>query len=176
MLRNITSTYAFTLSSIVYLVVYSIFTGAIQYIPAQHLGLNRIYVIFTSVETQTYTGPMMQIIGEGFILAFRIISIAVGAAIALLVGFNIGIMWRMYRLGKLKTCLVGGAGGGSGALIANLACSAYLCCGWAPSLLVLGTALSASLTTITTPISISLLTVNAILLTKKTKQTLNPQQ
>ncbi len=174
--RHVINLPAFTISSIMYLIAYSLFTGAVQYIPAQHLGLDNAYLVFTNVETQTYSGPLIQLIGDGYMLDFRVFSLIIGAVISVLVGINIAILWRLYRAGKLRACLVGGAGGGSGALIANLACSAYLCCGWAPSLIVLGTALTTSISIITTPISIALLAFNAVILTKRARASINSLQ
>ena len=168
--RDVLSIPTLVLSTIAYLTFYSLFTGAIQYLPAQRLELERNFILLTYVTSQTYTGPLLQIIGEGYLIDVRIISAIMGVVVSVLFGINISILWKLYRTGKIRTCLVGAGGGGTAALIASLACSSYLCCGWAPSLILLGVAAATTLTMVTTPIAIALLTINAIILTKRARQ------
>ncbi|MDJ0269318.1 MAG: hypothetical protein NXY59_01990 [Aigarchaeota archaeon] len=154
-------------SSLGYLAFYIFFTGTAQYLTTPAYGIEGIHVKLMSIETQTYTGPILQLIGDGYLITVRLVPAAIGAVLAALVGVNVSILWYLYRARSLKACLLGGGAGGAGALIANLACFSYLCCGWAPSLIILGTAFTAAFGTAISAIAIALLTLNAIILAKR---------
>jgi hypothetical protein len=99
------------LAATAYLAFYLLFTGAIQYTATTPIGIKGIHPIYTYVETTLYTGPLLQIVGDGYILNIRITPLPLAAVLSALVGVNTGLIWTLYRKKLLKTCLLGGTWG-----------------------------------------------------------------
>jgi len=78
------------LAATAYLAFYLLFTGAIQYTATTPIGIKGIHPIYTYVETTLYTGPLLQIVGDGYILNIRITPLPLAAVLSALVGVNTG--------------------------------------------------------------------------------------
>jgi len=157
------------LAAVAYLVFYLFFTGALQYTSTTPLGIEGIHLIYTYVETTLYTGPLIQVVGDGYILNIRLIPLPLAAILSTLVGVNTGLIWTLYRKKLLKACLLGGAWGGLGGLLASIISFGYVCCGWPASLAIFGVSLIASLSPYLTALAIALLTANAYTLNRRLK-------
>jgi hypothetical protein len=153
--------------SLAYMVFYLFFTGALQYLTIPSIGIPLTRIILTTVETPLYTGPLIQVVGDGFLLNIRIYPALIGVVISLLVGLNAGLIWTLYRRRLLKACLMGGAWGGISGLLASIISFGYVCCGWPASLALFGIGLITSLSPILTMAATAILVVNAILLNKR---------
>ncbi|MEM4183818.1 MAG: hypothetical protein QXG52_08335 [Candidatus Caldarchaeum sp.] len=150
-----------------YYVFYLMFTGAAQYIAAPRIGIQQTVFVLTHVESQLYTGPMLQIIGDGFVVNLRIFPALIGLVISTLVGYNAGLLLLLYMKGLLRACLIGTAWSGVGGLLASIISFGYLCCGWPLSLAFFGIGLMALLSPYLTAVAFLLLAINAYILTKR---------
>jgi hypothetical protein len=74
------------LAATAYLAFYLLFTGAIQYTATTPIGTKGIHPIYTYVETTLYTGPLLQIVGDGYILNIRITPLPLAAVLSALGG------------------------------------------------------------------------------------------
>ncbi len=158
---------AAVLFMITYLFFYLFFTGTVQYIQTPRLGIVGLSLIFTEVKSQLYSGPLVQVIGDGFILNVRMYPFLLGLLVASLVGFNGAVIWALYRLKALRLCLLGGVWGGLGGWVANIVCFGYVCCGWPASLAMFGIGVIASLSPYLTILAIILLTANGYVVYRK---------
>ncbi len=157
-----TFTFAFS-----YLIFYLFFTGAFQYLEIPRIGIQSTQFILTSVESALYTGPLIQVMGEGFLLNLRIYPALLGAVISALVGLNAGLIWTLYRRGLLRACLMGSAWGGVSGLLASIISFGYVCCGWPASLALFGLGLVTSLSPLLTGLAATLLLFNAFILNRR---------
>jgi len=160
---------AFASATTAYLLFYVFFTGAVQVLQTPSLGIRNTSIIITQVTTQLYTGPLIQIIGEGYLINIRLLSVMLGMAIAGLVGYNAMIIWVLFRNGWLKTCLIGGTGGGVAGLLASIISFGYICCGWPASLTIFGIGLISFISPYLTAAAATLLTANAFILRTRLK-------
>jgi len=161
------------LSALPYLLFYSLFTGAVQLSIYESYFFNSLNIIPIYYTSETYTGPGLQIVYGNYFLEVRAIPFTVGVFIAGLLGVNVAYLWTLYRMGGLKTCLRGGAGGGVAAFIASIATYSYICCGWAPSMLLVGgsavAGFAAGFTVIPAAAATAILLFNAYILSKRIK-------
>ena len=159
------------LSTVPYLVFYSFFTGAVQLSVYENYLFRSLSIIPIYYRSETYTGPGLQVIYGTYFLEIRLLPFIAGVVISVLLGINVAYLWMLYRKGGLRTCLRGGAGGGLAAFIASIATYSYICCGWAPSLLLVGGSAVASFTmgftVIPTAIAGIILLFNAYILSKR---------
>ncbi len=154
-----------------YLLFYSFFTGAIKHTNYPNYFFKELRIVPVYYNSETYTGPGIQIfLGTGF-TEIRLIPFLLGVFISFLLGLNIAYLWKLYRSGGAKACLTGSAGGGFAAFIASIATFSYVCCGWAPSMLLMGVSAVASLTmaftVIPTAIASAVLVFNAYILSRR---------
>jgi hypothetical protein len=157
------------LTATAYLAFYLLFTGAIQHITTPTIGIRGPHIIYTYTETTLYAGPLIQIIGDGYLINIRLYPVALAAAISTLLGINAGLLWTLYRRGVLRACLLGGTWGGSGGLLASIISFGYACCGWPASLAIFGAGLIASLSPYLTAAAALLLAANAYNLNRRLK-------
>ncbi len=157
------------LAATAYLAFYLLFTGAVQYTATTPIGIKGVHPIYTYVETTLYTGPLIQVVGDGYILNIRLIPLPLAAVLSALVGVNTGLIWTLYRKKLLKACLLGGAWGGLGGLLSSIISFGYVCCGWPASLAIFGVSLIASLSPYLTALAITLLAANAYTLNRRLK-------
>ncbi len=155
-------------SSFGYLLYYVWFTGVIQF-QAVSVGfqISGFSLNFFEMSSVAYTGPALQIIDGSTIVNVRLIALLISVTLAFALGLNISLLWGIYRLHGLKTCLYLGGAGGFGAMVANLASFSYLCCGWATSLLLIGSTLFAALSIFITIGVALLLFTNAYILGRR---------
>ncbi|MDW8083942.1 MAG: hypothetical protein RMI49_01915 [Candidatus Caldarchaeum sp.] len=151
-------------STIAYYLFYLFFTAAAQLFQTPRIGIESISVIFSFIETQLYTGPLLQVVGEGFVLNIRVYPALLGVLISLLVGYNAGILFTLSRKRLLRACLVGSAWSGVGGLLASVISFGYVCCGWPASLALFGVGLITALSPYLTAAAVALLALNAYVL------------
>jgi hypothetical protein len=156
-------------SGIAYLIGYSVLSGSVTYSAAPPLGIKGIVLVPAYIESQTYTGPATQVIGEGFVLTVRWLAFGLGIAISVLLALNVYYLMALYVTGRFKSCLVVSGGSFAGAVLGFMASAFYLCCGWAPSLilLALGIGVAGTLGLIPGYIGALLLGLNAWVLRKR---------
>ena len=156
-------------SGIAYLIGYSLLSGSVTYNAAPPLGINGIILVPAYIESQTYTGPATQVIGEGFVLTIRWLAFGLGIAISVLLALNVYYLMVLYVTGRIRSCLVVSGGSFTGAVLGFMASAFYLCCGWAPSLilLALGIGVAGTLGLIPGYIGAFLLGLNAWVLRKR---------
>ena len=161
------------LSALSYLLFYSFFTGAVQLSVYESYYFNSFSILPVYYSSETYTGPGLQITYGSYFLEVRVVPFVVGMLIAVLLGVNVAYLWSLYRMGGLKTCLRDGAGGGFAAFIASIATYSYICCGWAPSMLLVGgsavASFAAGFTVIPAAVAAVILLFNAYILSKRIK-------
>ncbi|MEM2238065.1 MAG: hypothetical protein QXR26_08225 [Candidatus Caldarchaeum sp.] len=155
------------LITICYMVFYMFFTGAAQYIHTARLGIPETRLILTEVQTQLYTGPLIQVVGDGFIINLRVYPMLVGLLVSTLVSLNGTLVWILYRKKLLRTCLLGGAWGGLAGFAASIVSFGYVCCGWPASLALFGLGLVATLSPYLTTAAIILLAANSYTLYRR---------
>ncbi|MEM4288104.1 MAG: hypothetical protein QXV97_04785 [Candidatus Caldarchaeum sp.] len=158
---------AAVLITISYMIFYMFFTGAAQYIQTARLGIPETRLILTEVQTQLYSGPLIQVVGDGFILNIRVYPLLIGLAVSSIVGLNGTLLWLIYRRRLMRACLLGGAWGGVGGVIASIASFGYVCCGWPASLALFGLSIVASLSPYLTTAAIILLAANGYTLHRR---------
>ncbi len=154
-------------SAIAYFLFYLFFTGAAQLIQTPRIGIASTAFVYTFVETQLYTGPLLQVVGDGFVFNLRIYSMLLGLVVSALVGYNAGLLLTLYRRGMLRTCMLGTAWSGVGGLLASVISFGYLCCGWPVSVVFFGVAAVSALSPFLTAAAITLLAINAYMLSKR---------
>jgi len=156
-------------SGIAYLIGYSVLSGSVTYSAAPPIGIEGILLIPAFVESQTYTGPATQVIGDGFVLTVRWLAFGLGVAISVLLALNVYYLTALYVTGRIRSCLVVSGGSFAGAVLGFMASAFYLCCGWAPSLilLALGIGMAGTLGLIPGYIGAALLGLNAWVLRKR---------
>lgn len=154
-------------SSIAYYLFYLFFVGAAQLFQTPRVGIQSVAVIFSFIETQLYTGPLLQLVGEGFVLNIRIYPAILGVVISALVGYNAGILLTLQRKGLLRACLIGSAWSGVGGLLASVISFGYVCCGWPASLALFGIGLVTALSPYLTAAAITMLAFNGYVLNKR---------
>ncbi|MCX8201099.1 MAG: hypothetical protein N3H84_03235 [Candidatus Caldarchaeum sp.] len=154
-------------SSTAYYLFYLFFTGAVQLFQTPRLGIQNISIIFSTVETQLYTGPLIQIVGDGFVLNMRIYPVLLGVLISLLVGYNAGILFTLWRKRLLRVCLVGSAWSGVGGLLASVVSFGYVCCGWPASIALFGVGLVTAFSPYLTAAAVALLALNGYVLRRR---------
>jgi|GEM_PF-1035792 hypothetical protein len=153
--------------AVAYFLFYLFFTGAAQLMQTPRIGITSIVFVYTFVETQLYTGPLLQVVGDGFVFNLRLYPMLLGVVVSALVGYNAGLLFTLYRRGMLRTCLLGTAWSGVGGLLASIISFGYLCCGWPVSLIFFGVAAVTALSPILTAAAVTLLAINAYILTKR---------
>ncbi len=159
------------ISGIAYLTGYSFFSGSLTYNAAPPLGIRGVLLVPAFIESQTYTGPATQVIGDGFVLTVRWYALALGVIISVLLALNVYYLTALYVTGRIRSCLVVSGGSFAGALLGFMASAFYLCCGWAPSLILvaLGIGMAGTLGLIPGYIGAALLGLNAWVLRKRVK-------
>ncbi len=150
-----------------YYLFYTYFTGSIQYLPTPSYGIKSVKIVYVFFSSETYSGPGLEIVGNGFLIMVRIYPLLLGFLLSFLFGLNIAYLWQIYRAGMLRSCLLAGSGSGAAAIVASLVSAGYLCCSWTPSLLLLGGSLIASLGMLPSLIAAALLTLNAYILSRR---------
>ncbi len=158
-----------TISSIAYLIGYSFLSGSVTYSEAPPLGIKGVILVPAFIESQTYTGPATQVIGDGFVLTVRWLAFGLGVAISVLLALNVYYLTALYVTGRFRSCLVVSGGSFAGALLGFMASAFYLCCGWVPSLVLvaLGIGMAGTLGLIPGYIGAVLLAINAWVLRKR---------
>ncbi len=160
-----------TVSSIAYLIGYSVISGSVIYSEAPPIGIRGLLLIPAFIESQTYTGPATQVIGEGFVLTVRWYAFGLGVIISVLLALNVYYLMALYVTGRIRSCLVISGGSFAGMVLGFMASAFYLCCGWAPSviLLALGIGMAGTLGLIPGYIGAALLGLNAWVLRKRVR-------
>lgn len=158
-------------AGIAYLVGYSLLSGSVTYSAAPPLGIRGLLVVPAFIESQTYTGPATQLIGDGFVVTVRWLAFGLGLAISVLLALNVYYLMALYVTGRIRTCLVVSGGSLAGAVLGFMASAFYLCCGWAPSLVLvaLGIGLAGTLGLVPGYIGAALLALNAWVLRKRVR-------
>jgi hypothetical protein len=109
------------------------------------------------------------LVSEGFVLTVRWLAFGLGIAISVLSALNVYYLTALYVTGRIRSCLVVSGGSLAGAVLGFMASAFYLCCGWAPSLilLALGIGVAGTLGLIPGYIGAFLLALNAWVLRKR---------
>ncbi len=156
------------MSSFCYFSYYVWFTGIIQ-LQTVNVGfvISGLFLNPFWMSSSAYTGPALQIIDGSTIVNVRLIALLISVALAFALGLNISLLWGIYRLRGLKACLYLGGASGFGAIVANLASFSYLCCGWATSMVLIGSTIFAALSIFITIGVALLLFTNAYILGKR---------
>lgn len=153
----------FTSTLLAYLAFYIYFTGVVQVFPLP-FGVAGFTISTGYMEGQLYTGPVLQLIYGANIVSVKILPIPLAVALATLFGVNASLLWHLYRKRLLRACLLGGAGGGVGALLASVASFSYACCGWPLSIGLMGVSLISVISPYLTAAALILLAYNAFML------------
>lgn len=127
-------------------------------------GFKAIFVYF---ESQSYNGPGVQLFWGENMLSVRLFVVLLGVIIAALVAVNVGLLIRLASRGLIRACLIRSTGTGLAMLLSSIASATYLCCGWAPTVALLGISVASSLGLIPAIASAILLTLNAFILRKR---------
>ncbi|MEM4294482.1 MAG: hypothetical protein QXX19_00190 [Candidatus Caldarchaeum sp.] len=159
--------YSAAAAAIAYYIFYLFFTGAVQVNSLPPLGISSVAVMMTFVETQLYTGPLVQVVAEGVVVNIRVYPALLGVVVSSLVGYNAGLVYVLFRRRLLRTCLLGTAWSGVSGLLASVISFGYVCCGWPASLALFGVGLITALSSYLTGAAITLLAVNAYVLAKR---------
>jgi hypothetical protein len=149
-----------------YLTYYAWFTAIIQQTTTA-LTIDGLYVGLQQTSSASYSGPALQIISGSTIIIVRLIPMLVAVALAVAFGLNVSFLWALHRHGGLRACLYLGGATGVGAAIASLASFSYLCCGWAASIVLIGTTFFASLSIYISVGTTILLGTNAYILARR---------
>lgn len=158
-------------AGIAYLIGYSLLSGSVTYSAAPPVGVRGLILVPAFIESQTYTGPATQVIGEGFVLTVRWLAFGLGLAMSVLLAINVYYLMALYVTGRIRTCLVVSGGSLAGAVLGFMASAFYLCCGWAPSLVLvaLGIGLAGTLGLVPGYVGAALLALNAWVLRKRVR-------
>ncbi|MEM1944780.1 MAG: hypothetical protein QW756_03525 [Nitrososphaerota archaeon] len=148
---------------IAYMVFYSYFTGLAQLFTLPYPVAGSAAVIGQMVG-ELYTGPVLQLFWGQYLLNIRLLPIPIAIALSTLFAVNASLLWYLYRSRLLRTCLLGGAGGGLGTIMASVASFSYTCCGWPISLGLMGAGLISVLSPYLTTAALILLGYNAYML------------
>ncbi|MDW8043805.1 MAG: hypothetical protein RMJ30_06175 [Nitrososphaerota archaeon] len=159
-----------------YFVAFSSLSGAASVWTTPRIGISGIVVTPAFIESQAYTGPALQLIGDGFVVTLKVYAVLLGALLSFLLALNAFYLLTLYAQGRLRTCLVVGGGSAIGAFIGTLASTFYLCCGWAPSLILalMGIGVASTLGMIPGYIGAALLAFNAYVLRLRVKAPVAP--
>ncbi|MCS7094589.1 MAG: hypothetical protein NZ988_02090 [Thaumarchaeota archaeon] len=154
-----------------YFVAFSIMSGALSALTVPKIGVTGVVVTPAYIESQAYTGPAIQIISDGLVVTLRTYAVLLGALLSSLLALNVFYLMTLYIQGRLRSCLLVGGGSAVGAFIGTLASTFYLCCGWAPSLILafMGIGIASTLGMIPAYIGAALLAFNAYLLRMRVK-------
>ncbi|MEM0382491.1 MAG: hypothetical protein QW059_04425 [Nitrososphaerota archaeon] len=151
----------------VYLLLFTYLSGGIQYFELPGIEITAPRAVFVYFESQSYSGPGLQLFYDSSMISVRVLVVLVGALIASLVFLNTHMLIELWRRGQLRSCLVRGAGTGMAMLLSSIASATYTCCGWAPTVALLGVSLASSLGLIPALVSIVFLSLNAAILHKR---------
>jgi len=146
-----------------YFAYYVFFTGVVEVSSFGRFLVEGTHLEFVQIVSGTYNGPGIQLVGSSFIVTIRTIPLLLSLALSAAIGTNVSLFHYLYRNGGLRACFYGGLGG-VGALLSNLASFSYLCCGWALSLVLIGSTFLATLSAIIGVASLLLLGLNAYIL------------
>jgi len=147
-----------------YLFLFLFMSGGIQVteIPGVHFAAPKLVPVF--FEAAAYTGPGLQVFTSDMIISVRYLVVLAGLLLTTLFSLNVKYILELLKLGLLRSCLVRGAGTGAAAFVSALASATYTCCGWAPSVALLGLSLSSALGLAPALMAAALLTLNAAIL------------
>ncbi|GBC71773.1 hypothetical protein HRbin02_01561 [Candidatus Calditenuaceae archaeon HR02] len=152
---------------IAYFLLFAYLSGGIQYFELPSIGAVTPTAVFVYYESQSYTGPGLQLFYDESMISVRILVVLLGVSLALLVSLNVLMLFRLWILGQLKSCLVRGSGTGLAVLLSSIASATYTCCGWAPTVAILGVSLASSLGLAPALASAALLAFNAAILYRR---------
>jgi hypothetical protein len=155
------------LVALAYFAFYTYFTGIIDYQWVAGYAVAGFYLKPVTITSSTYTGPGLQLIASSLLVTIRLLPLALAAVLSALFGFNIALIWTLYKIGGSKLCLKPGSGGGLAAFLANLAPFSYICCGWAGSLILVGGTFLAAFSNLIAGAAIGLLALNGYVLSKR---------
>ncbi|MEM4298412.1 MAG: hypothetical protein QW815_08600 [Nitrososphaerota archaeon] len=159
------------LIGLAYFMLFAYLSGGIQYFELAGVDTAAPSVVFVYYESQSYTGPGLQLFYGGSMISVRILVVLLGGLLAFLVSLNMLMLFRLWILGHLKSCLVRGSGTGLAVLLSSIASATYTCCGWAPTVAILGVSLASSLGLVPALVSAVLLAFNAVILRKRLSST-----
>ena len=154
-------------SALGYFAFYAVFTGILLVEGLGGYSIAGIHGQLVEIASATYSGLAVQIVAGSTLLTIRLSPFLVSLVLSIVFGLNIALLWALYRLGGLRTCLTFGGTGGVGAILANLASFSYLCCGWAASLVLIGSTFLATLSSFISLGATVLLAVNALILSER---------
>ncbi|MCS7117678.1 MAG: hypothetical protein NZ957_02700 [Thaumarchaeota archaeon] len=159
-----------------YFLAFSTLSGATTLWIVPKIGVTGIVVVPAYLESQAYTGPALHLIGDGFIVTFKVYAVLLGALLSFLLALNVFYLVTLHAQGRLRSCLVIGGGSAIGALVGTLASTFYLCCGWVPSLVLalMGIGIASTLGMIPGYIGAALLAFNAFVLRMRVKAPITP--
>ncbi len=159
-----------------YFLLFAYLSGGIQHFELPSIGAVAPAAVFVYYESQSYTGPGLQLFYDGSMISVRILVVLLGVFLALLVSLNVFMLLRLWRLGQLRSCLVRGSGAGLAVFLSSIASATYTCCGWAPTVAILGVSLASSLGLVPALASAALLTLNAAILYRRLYSTRHAAQ
>jgi len=146
-----------------YFIFLSYFTGSLQVIETSPLGIKGIKILFVNFKSTSYSGPGFEVITEGLIIFLRLFPLLMGLILSYLLYLNLSLILKLRDKGLLRSCLLGS----TSSLLATLSSVSYLCCGLAPSIVLLGSSTLAYFGFLPSLIAISLLTLNLIILRRR---------
>jgi hypothetical protein len=152
---------------VAYFLLFAYLSGGIQHFGLPGIGAVAPAAVFVYFESQSYTGPGLQLFYGGSMISVRILVVLLGVLLAVLVSLNVLMLLRLWRLGQLRSCLVRGSGAGLAVFLSSIASATYTCCGWAPTVAILGVSLASSLGLVPALASATLLAFNAAILHKR---------
>lgn len=156
-----------SLGGAAYTLLFAYLSGGVQVfeLPGFEVSIPTLALVY--FESQAYTGPGLQLFWGGSMVSVRLLVLLLGLLISLLVSINIYFLLKLSSRGLLRACLMRGAGTGLAMLLSSIASATYLCCGWAPTVALLGISLASSLGLTPAVASAALLTLNALILHKR---------
>ncbi|GBC75288.1 hypothetical protein HRbin06_00605 [archaeon HR06] len=146
-----------------YFIFFSYFTGSLQIFETPPLGIEGIKILFVNFKSTTYSGPGFEVITEGLIIFLRLFPLLMGLVLSYLLYLNLSLILKLKSKGLLRTCLLGS----TSSFLATISSVSYLCCGLAPSIILLGSSTLAYLGFLPSLIAISLLTLNLVILKRR---------
>lgn len=152
---------------VAYFLLFAYLSGGIQNFELPGVGAVAPTAVLVYYESQSYTGPGLQLFYDGSMMVVRLLVVLLGASLAFLVSLNVLMLFRLWVLGQLRSCLVRGSGTGLAVLLSSIASATYTCCGWAPTVAILGVSLASSLGLVPALASTVLLAFNAAILHRR---------
>ncbi|MEM0445033.1 MAG: hypothetical protein QXO86_06105 [Nitrososphaerota archaeon] len=152
---------------IAYMAVFSYLSGATQYFLLPNIRVEGFKAVYVYFESQNYNGPGIQLFWNESMVMVRLYVVFLGALISALVVLNVDMLLKLVRRGMVRACLLRSTGTGLAMLLSSIATATYACCGWAPTVAILGISLSSILGLAPAIASAALLSANAFILHKR---------